>query len=443
MAQKIDGPANILNDGRLDALGRLVKHEQLRTGHERAADGELLLLAARQIAAAPAQHVLQHGEEVEDLGRNGAVAALQRREPGLQILSDREQREDLAPLRHVGDAEPRAVIRREARHVAPVPEDRALGNRLLPDDGAQERGFAHPVAAEHASDLSGFGGERHAAQRLRRAVVQIDVFDAQHYSFSALALPACSSPSPHAGRGDSHRPKYTSMTRSLAETASMEPSTSTAPSCRHVTLQSSWRTKAMSCSTTRTVWSRAIVVRSSAVASVSVSVMPATGSSTSRSFGSWASSMPISSHCFWPCDRFAAIRSRCARSPTVVKIASMRSAETRLRQPNSDEAVVRAPLRASKILSATVWLSNTVGFWNFRPMPRSAMAASSRSSRLWTPSNTASPSSGRVFPVTTSIMVVLPAPFGPMMARISPGSIVKERSLSARKPSNDTVTASR
>src|SRR6266550_137461 len=43
----------------------------------------------------------------------------------------------------------------------------------------------------------------------------------------------------------------------------------------------------------------------------------------------------------------------------------------------------------------------------------------------------------------TSIMVVLPAPFGPMMARISPGSTVRERSLSARKPSNDTETASR
>ena len=36
------------------------------------------------------------------------------------------------------------------------------------------------------------------------------------------------------------------------------------------------------------------------------------------------------------------------------------------------------------------------------------------------PSNMTSPVSGRVLPVTTSIIVVLPAPFGPMMARISP-----------------------
>ena len=37
-------------------------------------------------------------------------------------------------------------------------------------------------------------------------------------------------------------------------------------------------------------------------------------------------------------------------------------------------------------------------------------------------SKNTSPASGRVLPVMTSIIVVLPAPFGPMIARISPGS---------------------
>ena len=59
------------------------------------------------------------------------------------------------------------------------------------------------------------------------------------------------------------------------------------------------------------------------------------------------------------------------------------------------------------------------------------------------PSKNTSPPSGRVLPVMTSIMVVLPAPFGPMMARISPGSMASESWLSARKPSNETLTPSR
>ena len=42
-----------------------------------------------------------------------------------------------------------------------------------------------------------------------------------------------------------------------------------------------------------------------------------------------------------------------------------------------------------------------------------------------------------------SIIVVLPAPFGPMMARISPGSTTSDRLLSALKPSKETETPSR
>ena len=60
--QRPDGALDVLDDRRLDALGRLVEDEQPRAHRQRAADGELLLLAAGEVAAAPAQHLLQHGE---------------------------------------------------------------------------------------------------------------------------------------------------------------------------------------------------------------------------------------------------------------------------------------------------------------------------------------------------------------------------------------------
>jgi hypothetical protein len=53
------------------------------------------------------------------------------------------------------------------------------------------------------------------------------------------------------------------------------------------------------------------------------------------------------------------------------------------------------------------------------------------------------PESGRVLPVMTSIMVVLPAPLGPMMQRSSPASMVSDSLFSARKPSKLTVMSSR
>src|SRR6266576_2764682 len=56
-------------------------------------------------------------------------------------------------------------------------------------------------------------------------------------------------------------------------------------------------------------------------------------------------------------------------------------------------------------------------------MPSWAIAASSLVVRSMLPwSNSTSPASGLVLPVMISIIVVLPAPLGPMMARISPGA---------------------
>ncbi len=52
------------------------------------------------------------------------------------------------------------------------------------------------------------------------------------------------------------------------------------------------------------------------------------------------------------------------------------------------------------------------------------------------------PVSGRVLPVMTSIMVVLPAPLGPMMQRSSPSSMYRFRLFSALKPSKLTLTSS-
>lgn len=99
---------------------------------------------------------------------------------------------------------------------------------------------------------------------------------------------------------------------------------------------------------------------------------------------------------------------------------------------------------ASSTLSATVWLSNTVGFWNLRPMPSSAIDASSWRVKSTVPSaNSTSPLSGFVLPVMTSIIVVLPAPLGPMMARIAPVSTVNDSERKARNPSKVTLTPSR
>jgi hypothetical protein len=49
-AQMDERSADVLEDRGLHALGRLVEDEELRLRHQRAGDGELLLLAAAKIA---------------------------------------------------------------------------------------------------------------------------------------------------------------------------------------------------------------------------------------------------------------------------------------------------------------------------------------------------------------------------------------------------------
>ena len=78
----------------------------------------------------------------------------------------------------------RALDGRQRRDVAALEGDGALAHRMLADDGAQQAGLADAVAAEHAGDLAGLGMQRDAAQRLRRAVVQVDGVHVEHRSFA-------------------------------------------------------------------------------------------------------------------------------------------------------------------------------------------------------------------------------------------------------------------
>jgi hypothetical protein len=94
----------------------------------------------------------------------------------------------------------------------------------------------------------------------------------------------------------------------------------------------------------------------------------------------------------------------------------------------------------SSRFSNTVWARKMVGFWNLRPMPASTISASDIRVRSCASPYCTSPVSGRVRPVMTSINVVLPAPFGPMTQRSSPGSTMRLSESRALKPSKVTVT---
>ena len=86
LAQIGDRAADVLDDRGLDALRRLVEEEEAGPRHEGAADRELLLLPAGEVAAAAVQHALEDGEQLEHLVGDATRSPRQAGEARLEVL---------------------------------------------------------------------------------------------------------------------------------------------------------------------------------------------------------------------------------------------------------------------------------------------------------------------------------------------------------------------
>src|SRR6266568_796250 len=108
-----DDIENLLHELGRQPQRRLVQQHHLRPRHERPADRQHLLLAAREAAGALAGPGAEHREVVVDrLQVPGNVAGVAPREGAhAEVLMNREERKDLAPLGHVRQAEPRHLVR--------------------------------------------------------------------------------------------------------------------------------------------------------------------------------------------------------------------------------------------------------------------------------------------------------------------------------------------
>src|SRR5262249_10246869 len=70
-----DDAFDVFDNRGLDTFSRLVEHQEARPGDEGASDRQLLLLAAREVAATAMQHVFKYRKEGEDFVRYMAQLA--------------------------------------------------------------------------------------------------------------------------------------------------------------------------------------------------------------------------------------------------------------------------------------------------------------------------------------------------------------------------------
>src|SRR5258708_4346970 len=132
---------------RREAFGGLVEDQQARIGHQRAPDGEHLLLAAGELVAVVAMAGLELREE-----RLHAPERPRAAPPGGgdEVFADGGGGEDLAAFGHQADARLRDAVGGQAADPLAIKGDHTRLRRGDADDRFDGRGLAHAVAAEQA-----------------------------------------------------------------------------------------------------------------------------------------------------------------------------------------------------------------------------------------------------------------------------------------------------
>ncbi len=174
-----DGAADLLDDDRREALGRFVEHQKSRAGPQDARNGQHLLLAAGQLAAAARQPLAQVGKERED-ALHAHRARLGDRRRQKQILLDRERGEYGPLLGTERDAMPGDAVDREADELLAVEHDRTHSLADDAHDRLQRRRLAGSVSSEQRHDLALPHVEIDAVQNVRFVVPGLQALDAEH-----------------------------------------------------------------------------------------------------------------------------------------------------------------------------------------------------------------------------------------------------------------------
>src|SRR5712692_4776077 len=140
-----------LDDDGGQPLRRLVEEEDARTAHERARDGEHLLLPAREASPSPRRHPPEGGEMLID-----TIDAPPTRPPGTdqEILLHAEIAEDAPVFRHPAHAQSGDLVGRQPPQLSAIEAQRTADD-IHPAHGGLERGgLAGAIAAEERHHLA-------------------------------------------------------------------------------------------------------------------------------------------------------------------------------------------------------------------------------------------------------------------------------------------------
>jgi hypothetical protein len=158
----------------IDAGGRLVQDQEVGIVDERAAEPELLLHAARELAGRPVTEGREPGAGQQLLDAPPALGArlAEQATEEIDVVEDRQRRVEIAPqsLGHVGDAERHGAPDPARAHVAAQHLHGAVADRPGAGDQAEQGRLAHAVGTDQAGQAAAGNVQVEGVERLDVAV---------------------------------------------------------------------------------------------------------------------------------------------------------------------------------------------------------------------------------------------------------------------------------
>src|ERR1700674_1312162 len=375
--------------------------------HQSPSQREHGALAAAEGVCLPVGRGREVGEQLEQLVDPFPHTAPAAVASHVEVLANREVREDVGALRHVGQALVHELFGRKPGHVRTLHLHGALGRADESGDRLQQRRLAGAIGSDDGGDGALLRGDADPGDDGRPAIAGRQFFDLQHR---------------RGGHCVTSSPRYASITSWFERSDSNGPSAITVPCAITITCCVTRWMRGRLCSTTMTDVPEAIKASmATAMRSPSTGLTPPIGSSRITSSGCAMRIRANSTRRFWPPLRFPARSLRSWVRPNSSRIsraqASSSNALLRWLVP-SPTMPRRNPSRppsqfAITTFSSTVRPGHSRGAWKVRISPSRAMTWGGRPSSA-RPLKSTVPLSGSLKPEMRSIAVLLPAPFGPI-----------------------------
>src|SRR5215212_7606212 len=188
-----DGGENLLHDQRREPERGLVQQQQARTCHQCACDGEHLLLAARERAAALALTFAENGKQNKGTFEVFLkVFRIGGGSPHLKVLEHRHAGKDAPALGRLRYAHAHDLMGGQVGDVSAVVEDAAGAGAVDAADRHHQSGLAGTVRADESGDFSLVDVHVDAAKGLDSAIEGFNALDAEQrpcHGLLPFALP--------------------------------------------------------------------------------------------------------------------------------------------------------------------------------------------------------------------------------------------------------------